>query len=205
MLEYRGTSIQKLHTRGFTMKRGVKYPAEVLTTDEVQALLAACSHGATGHRNRAMIYVLWRCGLRVSELLALRPCDVAADAIRVLHGKGDKARSVGLDSEAAAILGVWMERRRTLRLRGPLFCTLKGEPLHTNAVRELIKRLCAKAGVERRVTPHTFRHTFAANAARQIPVHYVQDALGHSSLAVTSRYVSHLGGAAVDAVRSLAW
>ena len=125
--------------------------------------------------------------------------------MRVLHGKGDKARTVGLDSEAAAILGQWAERRRSLGLRGPLFCTLKGEPLHTNAVRELLKRLAVKAGIERRVTPHTFRHTFAATAARQIPVHYVQDALGHSSLAVTSRYVSHLGGAAVDAVRRLAW
>jgi integrase/recombinase XerD len=187
------------------MKRGQKYPAEILPAEEIQAMLAACNGGATGLRNRAMIYTLWRCGLRVSELLALRPSDVSADAVRVLHGKGDKARTVGLDSEAAAVLGQWIERRRALGLRGPLFCTLKGEPLHTNAVRELLKRLAVKAGVQRRVTPHTFRHTFAANAARQIPVHYVQDALGHSSLAVTSRYVAHLGGAAVDAVRGLTW
>jgi integrase/recombinase XerD len=187
------------------MQKGKRYPAEILTASEVQSLIHACTGGTVGLRNRAMLYVLWRCGLRVSELLSLKASDVTADSVRVLHGKGDKARTVGLDPEAAAVLGQWLERRRTLGLRGPVFCTLKGEPLHTNAVRELLKRLCRKAGVERRVTPHTFRHTFAATAARQIPVHYVQSALGHSSLAVTSRYVAHLGGAAVDAVRSLTW
>ena len=82
---------------------------------------------------------------------------------------------------------------------------MKGEALHTNAVRELLKRLASKAGIEKRVHPHGLRHTFAAAAARQIPIHFVQNALGHSNLAVTSRYVSHLGGAAVDAVRGLVW
>lgn len=187
------------------MKAGTKYPAETLTVEEIQAMLSACTRGAVGLRNRAMLYVLWRCGLRVSELLALRASDINPDSVRVLHGKGDKARTVGLDAEAAAIVGQWMERRRSLGLRGPVFSTLKGEALHTNAVREMLKRLAGKAGVERRVTPHTFRHTFAAAAARQIPVHMVQNALGHTSLATTSRYVSHLGGAAVDAVRNMQW
>ena len=189
------------------MKRGIKYPAEILSTEEIHAILAACTSGTLGLRNRAMLFVLWRCGLRVSELLALKPGDVLPDAIRVRHGKGDRARTVGLDSEAAAIVGQWMERRRALGLDGrqPLFCTLRGEALHTNAVRELLKRLCRKAGVVKRVTPHSWRHTFAATAARQIPTHYLQDALGHSSLATTSRYVAHLGGAAVDAVRGMTW
>ena len=187
------------------MKLGVKYPAETLTADEVRALIAGCTKGSLGIRNRAMLYVLWRCGLRISELLALRPADVTGDTVRVLHGKGNKARTVGLDAEAAAVVGQWMERRKALGIKGPLFCSLKGEPLHTNAVRELLKRLAAKMGVERRVTPHTFRHTFAANAARQIPVHYLQQALGHSSLSVTTGYVAHLGGEAVDAVRGLTY
>ncbi len=189
------------------MKRGVKYPGDILTADEIQALLGACTGGTIGLRNRAMLYVMWRCGLRVSELLALKPGDVLPDSIRIRHGKGDKARTVGLDSEAAAVLGQWIERRKSLELDGrqPLFCTLRGEGLHTNAVRELLKRLCVKAGVVKRVTPHTWRHTFASTAARQIPAHYLQDALGHTSLATTSRYVRHLGGAAVDAVRSVVW
>lgn len=189
------------------MRKGTKYPAEILTSEEIAAILGACTAGAVGLRNRALLYVLWRCGLRVSELLDLRPSDIADDMIRVRHGKGNKARSVGLDSETAAIVGQWVERRRALGIDGrqPLFCTLKGQSLHTNAIRELLKRLCAKAGVVKRVTPHTWRHTFASTAARQLPVHYVQQALGHTSLDTTARYIGHLGGAAVDAVRSLAW
>ncbi len=188
------------------MQLGQKYPAEVLTSDEIHSIIGACTGNSIGLRNRAMLYVLWRAGLRVSELLDLRPCDVS-DAIRVRHGKGDKARTVGLDSEASAIVGLWLERRKSLGIdgRSPLFCTLKGKPLKTNAVRELLKRLCTKAGIVKRVTPHTWRHTFAANAARQLPVHYVQQALGHSSLDTTARYIGNIGGAAVDAVRSLAW
>ena len=188
------------------MKKGQKYPAETLTTDEIESILGACTNDSLGLRNRAMLYVLWRAGLRVSELLALRPCDIS-DTIRVRHGKGDKARTVGLDSEAVAIVGQWLERRKSLGLDGrtTLFCTLQGKPLKTNAIRELLKRLCAKAGIVKRVTPHTWRHTFASNAARQLPVHYVQQALGHSSLDTTARYISNIGGAAVDAVRSLEW
>jgi integrase/recombinase XerD len=189
------------------MKKGVKYPAEILTTDEIQSILAKCTGGALGLRNRAMLYVLWRCGLRVSELLDLKPGDVLTEAIRVRHGKGDKARTVGLDPEAAAILGQWMERRKALGIDGrqPLFCTQRGEALHSNAIRELLKRLCKKAGIAKRVTPHTWRHTFASTAARQLPVHYVQQALGHSSLDTTAKYIGHIGGAAVDAVRGLTW
>lgn len=189
------------------MVKGRKYPAEILNGDEIASIFAACTGGAVGLRNRAMLYVLWRAGLRVSELLDLRPGDVSPDSIRVRHGKGDKARTVGLDTETAAVVGQWVERRRALGIDGrqPLFCTLKGEALHTNAVRELLNRLCSKAGVVKRVTPHTWRHTFASTAARQLPVHYVQQALGHTSLDTTARYISHLGGAAVDAVRSLTW
>ncbi len=189
------------------MKRGTTYPAEILTTDEIRQLLACCTSGSLGLRNKALIMVLWRCGLRISELLDLRACDITPESVRVLHGKGDKARTVGVDSETAAVVGQWLERRRSLGLSGrqPLFCNLKGEPLHTNAVRELLKRLAAKAGVAKRVHPHGFRHTFAAHAAKQLPIHYVQQALGHSSLEVTSRYVNHLGSEAVVAVAGLSW
>lgn len=189
------------------MAKGMTYPAEILTTDEVRSLLGACTTGSLGLRNRALIMVLWRTGLRVSELLSLRGADVSGDSVRVLHGKGNKARTVGLDPESQAVLALWVERRASLGLsnRAPLFCDLKGGGLHTNAVRELLKRLAAKAGVVKRVHPHGFRHTFAAHAARQLPIHFVQQALGHSNLAVTSRYVSHLGGAAVDAVRGMTW
>ena len=71
------------------MLKGLKYPAEPLTTDEVKALMRVCGRGRTAVRNRALIAVLSRAGLRISEALALQPKDVGPDGtIRVLHGKG---------------------------------------------------------------------------------------------------------------------
>lgn len=76
--------------------------------------------------------VMYRAGLRLAETLALKPPDVDLDAgnIRLLRGKGHKARTVGLDEGAAAIVARWLDTRRTLSLRnGPLFCTLDSRPL----------------------------------------------------------------------------
>jgi hypothetical protein len=101
---------------------------------EPPALFRACSsRAATGIRNRALIVVLYRGGLRLGEALALRPKDVelAAGTITILHGKGDRSRTVGLDPGAAAVLERWLERRRALGIggRAPLFCTLAGRAL----------------------------------------------------------------------------
>ena len=148
--------------------KGHKYPAEPLTAEEVSLLLRGCSLRApTGIRNRALIAVMYRAGLRVSEALALRPADVntADGTLRVLHGKGDKARTVGLDSGALDAVARWADRRREYGFRnGPLFCTLDGGPLSAGYVRDMLKRQRAKAGIEKRVHPHGLRHTHAAGA-----------------------------------------
>ena len=99
--------------------KGVKLPPEPLTTAEVRALLAACSTRApTGIRNRALLVVLWRAGLRCAEALDLQPKDLDSQlgTLRVLHGKGDKSRTLGLDPEAFAVLDRWMDKRKTLNL-----------------------------------------------------------------------------------------
>ena len=78
---------------GTPPNKGKRYPAEVLTADEVQGVIGACSRKApAGIRNRALLYLLFRSGLRVSEIVALRVSDVdlKAHTVRVLHGKGDK-------------------------------------------------------------------------------------------------------------------
>jgi site-specific recombinase XerD len=189
------------------MNRGKKFPANPLTTAEIRGLLSATTGGSLGIRNRAIIYVLWRCGLRVAELCSLKPSDVTGESIRVLKGKRGKARTVGMDVETATMIECWMSRRRERGIDGwcMLFCDLQGEPLHPNGVREMLKRLGKKAGIEKRVHPHAFRHSFAATCARQLPLPIVQNALGHSSLATTSTYVQSLGGEAVDAVRKMVW
>lgn len=191
--------------------KGRRYPPEVLTGDEVRALIAASSSRApTGIRNRALIAVLYRAGLRIGEALALRPKDVdaAAGTLTVLHGKGDKRRTVGLDPGAFAIVERWLEvRRRRVGGGRPLFCTLDGRPLDDSYVRRMLPRLAARAGIEKRVTAHSLRHTHAFELAGEgKPAHLIQAQLGHESLATTDRYLRHVAPRdLIDAMRARLW
>lgn len=191
---------------------GKKLPPEILTADEVRALLAVCSRRApTGIRNRAMLTVMYRAQLRVGEALGLLPKDLDRDAgtIRVLHGKGDQDRTVGLDDGAWAIVDLWLERRKSIGLNGrqPVFSTLDGKPLSTSYCRTLFARLGMKAGIEKRVHPHGLRHTGAAELrAEGVDVGIISKQLGHASIATTARYLDHIQPAAViEAMRQREW
>jgi integrase len=200
---------------------GRRYPAEPLTREEVGRLLRACGRGPAGLRNRALIVVLWRSGLRISEALALYPKDVdlASGAITVLEGKRRKRRTVGIDAEALAVVERWLLERtaRGINGRHPLFCTITrdqaggesgpGRRLGTAYCRELFKRLGARAGIEKRVHPHGLRHTHAFELANEgMPMHMIQAQLGHNSLKVTAGYVSHIAPVAlVEAMRARTW
>lgn len=184
---------------------GKTYPPEPLTLAEVRALMRLCSHRApTGIRNRAIIVIMYRGGLRVSEALALKPSDVdpAKGTVRVLHGKGNKSRVVGLDDGSMAIVRLWVEKRKTLGLaNGKLFCTLDGKQVSDRYVRDMLKRLAAKAGIEKRVHPHGLRHSHAVELVDAgTPVNAIQAQLGHASLAVTDRYLRHVAPADVIAI-----
>ena len=187
-------------------------PPEVLTEAEAIALIKACSARApTGIRNRALIAVLWRGGLRISEALALelRDLDLEAGTLRVRHGKGDKSRTVCLDEQTAALLQRWLDRRRRLSpgARAPVFCTLQGGRLDPSYIRHLLPRLAAKAGIERRVHAHGLRHTYAAELAREkTPINVIRDALGHTTLSVTDRYLRDVAPMhVIEAMRARRW
>ncbi len=177
--------------------KGKTYAPEVLTREEVRALLAACGRSATGLRNRALLVVLWRAGLRVGEALALRPSDVdpAAGTLSVPRGKTGH-RTVGLDPEALALVEQWATQRRAvlgLGGRWPLFCTLRGGALQPSYVRSMIRRLAKRAGIERRVHPHALRHTMAAELLREgASVRHIQLQLGHSDLSTTAAYLESI-------------
>ena len=97
--------------------RGQRYPAEILTADEVQALIRACSNRApTGLRNRALVVLLYRGGCRVGEALRLCPKDLnrAAGTVTVLRGKGGTRRTIGLDPGAFAVVERWLDVRTKL-------------------------------------------------------------------------------------------
>lgn len=178
--------------------RGRLFPTEVLTPAEISRLIEACSRQApTGLRNRALIVVLWRAGLRVSEALALMPKDVdrAVSTLHVLRGKGGKQRMVALDALSFSVVDRWLEARSALKRSSsaPVFCTLQGAPLQTAYVRALLPRLAREVGIEKRVHAHALRHTFACELMQEkIPLNLIQKQLGHANIAVTSRYLQHV-------------
>ncbi len=194
-----------------------RLPPEVLTDEEVRALLDACGrYNPVALRNRALITLMYRAGLRVSEALALQPKDVDLEngIVRVLHGKGDRYRAVGLDPGAAAVVAAWLaERGRAQRVaaRGdvatPLLCTAYGTPLTTGYVRRLMKRLGRQAGIAKRVHAHGLRHTHAAQLRSEgVDVGIISRQLGHRSLLTTIRYLDHVQPTAVvEAIRRRSW
>ena len=191
--------------------KGQKYPAEVPTPGEVGALMKACSRKApTGVRNRALIATLYRAGLRCQEALDLRLRDVDRDAgtIRIRNGKGEKARTVGIDPSALAVVERWIDIRTEIGGNGgPLFSTLKGGPVAASYVRALLPRLARKVGIDRRVHPHSLRHAHAVGLAREgVPVPMIQQQLGHASLGTTTRYLAGLSPEeTIRAIRRREW
>jgi site-specific recombinase XerD len=150
---------------------------------------------ADGDRTRALIVVLWRAGLRISEALALAESDLdsARGAILVRRGKGGKRREVGMDRWGWELLRPWLEHREGLPL-GALFCVIRGptagRPWSPACARAHLHRLCARAGVRRRFAPHQLRHAHAVELAREgVPLVVIQRQLGHANLGITSVYL----------------
>jgi integrase/recombinase XerD len=187
------------------INKGAKLPGEVLEAWEVIALIRACGRGPAGVRNAALIAIMFGAGLRVSEALALKVSDLNLNngTVRVRHGKGDRARTVAIDASAQAYVERWLGRRERLGLNGrqPLFCTISkgdgfGGPIDSSYVRKALPRLAARAGLDRRVHPHALRHSLAtalAHEGKSLPTITAQ--LGHSSTAVTDRYLAKIAPA----------
>lgn len=183
--------------------KGRTFPAEPLTENEVERLLATI-HGnrPLAVRNRALIALLWRSGLRISEALSLRPSDVLAGRINVREGKGRKQRCALYDDRAAGYLSAWLIERARLGATGrqPLFCSVGsgetravGRPIDPSYVRRLLPALARKAGISKRVHPHGLRHTHASElATERLPLNAISAQLGHASIATTSLYVAKL-------------
>lgn len=221
MVEAREERARKLNKLGVrTGNAGKRYPPEALRVDEVRGMMNALSpKSATGRRNRALVATMWRCGLRVSEAVALMPGDLVLEPegdewarVFVRAGKGGRSRTVPIDDGAARILDRWMDERERIGLNGsrPVFCTLdglgkgkpEGVPVSTAYVRALIRRLAEKAGIGRRVTPHMFRHTFAFDLRSEgYDVISIMRLLGHKSLQHTAVYLDHL--APVDLAKKI--
>lgn len=192
--------------------KGKKYPAEILTPEEIARLFEQISaQTSIGIRNRALLTVLYRAGLRHSEALALltKDVDLRAGTIAVLHGKGDRSRVVGIDPGACQVISEWVERRTRLGFGATnrLFCTLRGTSMKPSYLKALLPKLAQQAGIGKRVHPHGFRHTHAYELMMEgIEIPIIQRQLGHVSLATTAIYLDHIAPKQViETIRRRSW
>ena len=203
----------RLHSINIDPSAEIEFPKsarhlpEVLTEDDVERLLLAPDiETAAGLRDRAMLELLYACGLRVSELvgLLLQQVNLRSGVIRVL-GKGSKERLIPFGDEA----GVWIERylqeARSELLKGStespaLFVSNRKSAMTRQAFWHLIKRHAKTAAIEKSLSPHTLRHAFATHLLNHgADLRVVQLLLGHSDLSTTQVY-THIARARLQAL-----
>lgn len=175
-------------------KIGMKIP-EVLTVAEINDMLDTIDLSkAEGQRNRAMLEVLYSCGLRVSELTSLRYSDVYFDEefIRV-EGKGSKQRLVPISQTAIREIRNYLYDRNLVTVKkgfeDTLFLSRRGTALSRIMVFHVIKQQAELAGIKKNVSPHTFRHSFATHLLEGgANLRAIQEMLGHESIVTTEIY-----------------
>ncbi|MEN6356546.1 MAG: tyrosine-type recombinase/integrase [Armatimonadota bacterium] len=175
---------------GISKIRCKKRLIETFSAEQVEAMLATCNKSFQGIRDKAMILILYDCGLRASELcdIRLESIDWYAQTISVI-GKGDKERLVSFGKATRLALAQYIARRPEVEA-SQLFITCYGDPLERHRLGAVIKKRCKQAGITGvRCSPHTLRHTFAVNYLRAGgDVFSLQKILGHSDLTMTRRY-----------------
>mgnify|MGYP001818508663 CR=1 FL=1 len=178
-------------------RRGSKLP-EVLTVEEIDRMLGKIDLSKShGRRNKAMLETLYSCGLRVTELVQLQISGIfrAEGFIRVI-GHGDKERLVPVSPRALREIDLYFPDRNALSIEPGyediLFLNRRGKVLTRNMVFTIIKELALAAGIQKTVSPHTFRHSFATHLVEGgADLRAVQEMLGHESITSTEIY-THL-------------
>ena len=173
-----------------------RYLPDTLTVTEIDALIAAIDLGhPQGERNRAMLETLYGCGLRVSELVSLRLSDLHFDQEFIkVTGKGDKQRIVPIAESTMKYINIYvLEIRNHLTIdsafRDTVFLNRRGKGLTRAMVFTIIKDLAQRAGIHKKVSPHTFRHSFATHLLEHgADLRAIQQMLGHESITTTEIY-----------------
>jgi site-specific recombinase XerD len=183
--------------------KGVRYPADPPTVEEIVGVMRTVGDGVHGRRLRGLIVVLWRAGLRIDEALSLAEPDLdhRRGSLLVRRGKGGRRREVGMDEWAWEQLAPWLEVRLDLPV-GPVFCVVngptRGRRWSSAAARAELRRAAAHAGVRRRFAPHQLRHAHAVAMAHEgVPLIVIQRQLGHSNLGITSIYLQGIDNAEI--------
>ena len=179
-------------------KIGMHLP-DVLTVEEIQSIMDVIDLSTPeGHRNRAMVEVMYGCGLRVSELVTLRLSNLFFDDgfIKVV-GKGNKERLIPIGTTAIKAVNQYVDgKRKLLKIKKGeedyVFLNRRGAHLTREMVFMLVKKWVAAAGIDKTVSPHTFRHSFATHLIEGgADLRAVQQMLGHESITTTEIY-THL-------------
>src|SRR5690554_836080 len=179
-------------------KTGLRLP-EVLSKEEIDRIIGAIDLSKPeGTRNKAIIETLYSCGLRVSELTGLRITNLYLDEgfIRVI-GKGDKERLVPIGEEAMKYIGIYCNECRVHQEIASgqedfLFLNRRGKQLTRVMIFHIVKDLCARAGIAKNISPHSFRHSFASHLIDGgADLRAIQEMLGHQSITTTEIY-THL-------------
>ena len=172
---------------------------DVLSMEEVDKLIAAIDLSKNeGHRNRAIIETLFSCGLRVTELVELKISNIKfSDEYIIVTGKGDKQRLVPISPKAITDIKNWLiDRNKMSNIndhdRDILFLNRRGKKLTRVMIFTIIKDLAKLAGINKNISPHTLRHSFATELInRGADLRAIQEMLGHESISTTEIY-THL-------------
>ena len=168
---------------------------DTLSTEEIDRLIGSIEDTTTkGLRDRAILEVLYSCGLRVSELCDLKLGDLffAEGYIRVI-GKGNKQRLVPVSSIARSRIQLYMDvRQKDKQKEEILFLNNRGKKLTRVMIFTIIKQAAQRAGIDKKISPHTFRHSFATHLLEGgANIRQVQELLGHENILTTEIY-THL-------------
>ncbi|MAP81198.1 MAG: tyrosine recombinase XerD [Aequorivita sp.] len=179
-------------------KIGRKLP-DTLSVEEIDEIIKVIDLTETlGQRNKAILETLYGCGLRVSELTALKISDLyLTEGFIKVTGKGNKQRLVPLGSTTAKYILIYKDQVRIHQkisqgAEDTLFLNQHGRPLTRAMIFTIVKRLVEKAGIQKTVSPHTFRHSFATHLLENgADLRAIQQMLGHESITTTEVY-THL-------------
>ncbi len=168
---------------------------DVLTTEEIDRLISSIEVDTVkGRRDRAIVEVLYSCGLRVSELITLRVSDLffGEGYIRVI-GKGDKQRLVPISDLARERISLYLDERKAAKSNEEvLFLNTRGKQLTRVMIFTILRRAALRAGIDKKISPHTLRHSFATHLLEcGAGIRQVQELLGHESILTTEIY-THL-------------
>ena len=181
-----------------TPKLGLYLP-DTLSLEEIEKLISATEENTDlAKRNRCMIEVLYGCGLRVSELTELQISNINfKENYLKIQGKGDKVRFVPLADYTADFIKDYINNIRSKQKINPkhsdiLFLNSRGAQISRQMVFLIIKEIVRKAGIQKNISPHTFRHSFATHLLQNgADLRFIQEMLGHSSITTTEIY-THL-------------